>query len=196
MANKISISNLALNHIGATNIQSFEENTKPAITLRAVYENVVEAVLRDHNWSFARKIVDLAETTDEIDGYDFAYAYPSDCIEARYIYDPSDRRNREIEFIVGADANLSKNLILTDQCEAKLVYTARVTNSGLFDGLFVDALAFRLAADLAVPLKGKLDLQRSYMQQYNFFIENAKATSSNENFEDPDDSSSFTDARN
>ena len=84
---------------------------------------------------------------------------------------------------------------LTNQEQAELVYTAKVNNTGLYDTLFVDALAFRLAADLALPIKGKLDLQRAYIQQYFAFISNAKAKSANESNEAPDDSSSFTDAR-
>lgn len=196
MANQIEICNVALSRVGAGSIQSLTEATREARACRTHYELARDAALRDHDWPFARKRADLAVLTETVDDWDYVYQYPADCVAARLILnvasvDPKDR----IPFEVGVNAAKSSRVILTDEEDAILVYTALVSNTVVYDALFVDALAWRLAAELAVPLRAETSLQQTFLRQYLLQLGSAKETGSNEKYEAPILSSSFADAR-
>ena len=102
MASEIDICNLALSHVGGRPIESFTEGTKEAIECGRFYAFDRDAVLEDHNWNFARKRLDLALTSDEVSGWTYSYAWPTDCLAPRRIYNPKgDRSNSN----AGQDAN-------------------------------------------------------------------------------------------
>jgi hypothetical protein len=196
MANQIEICNVALSRVGAGSIQALTEATREARACRTHYEMARDATLRDHDWQFARKRVVLALLSEAFDGWTYGYAYPADCIAARSILneastDPADA----IAYEVGVNAAKSAKVVLTEQEDAILVYTALVTNTSIYDASFVDALAWRLASELAVPLRADTALQDGFMKKYLMQLGSAKETGSNEQHVAPIASSSFSLAR-
>lgn len=177
--NKVMICNLALSHVGVSPINSVDDKTKQARECKLLYEHSVESALRDHAWGFASKRVTLALFATAQDGYAFAYQYPADCVAARKMLDSGGLESAS-PFVVAVSSALTEKLILTDQGEALLRYTARVTNENLFDPLFVDALAWRLASDLASPMRGDTSLQRTAWGVYQHILGRAKAQDGNE----------------
>jgi hypothetical protein len=70
--------------------------------------------------------------------------------------------------------------LITSFDDAALVYTRRITNPVRFSSAFTDALAFRLAAELALAIPGKTDLEQAMRQRYLLAIAHAKANARNE----------------
>tara|TARA_R110000803_G_C11989469_1_gene321878 strand:+ start:22791 stop:23387 length:597 start_codon:yes stop_codon:yes gene_type:complete len=198
MSSEVSICNLTLSNIGVHTIDSISGLDLPpeAAACKLHYYPARDAVLRDFNWSFAKRIGTLAATTEEVLGWAYAYQYPTDCLKARGIYNPSSKLAADaIPFDTSANAALNNQLVLTDHAEAVLIYTARVTDTNLFDSLFLEAFTLKLGSALAMPLKGDLALKQGLLQEYLKFIESAKTGSANESFVKPTTDNSFLRSR-
>lgn len=194
MASSIDICNLALAHIGASSISSFNEQSKSAIECNRFYEHSKKTALRDHKWNFATKEVELALLTETYLGFDYAYAYPIDCLVVQKIYNAYSK-SKKIQYSVRASNDNSNRVILTNEVAPNIIYTSNIENTNLFDSLFVDVFTWRLAIDLAQPIKGDLKLQEACLQSYVILINQAKAVDSNEDFESPNDDNVFVEAR-
>ena len=209
MASEVQICQLALSHIGSYKIDSLSESSKEAEECNRLYPFVRDAVLEDLPWNFASKRATLAPLTEEFAGWDFAYAYPSDCIYALEIYDDSHAaagayydadtelyvKKGKVAFTSGVNAALTQRVILTDKEDAILIYTARVVNPTLFSSLFIKAVSYYLAGELALPLLGDPNIQASMESKYLAIKGLAEASNANEGHEDPTDDNTFVSAR-
>lgn len=89
----IRATNLALTKIGVSKtITSLSESTREAMTAQVLYPHEFKACLRQHPWPFATKYANLLTVTDggtsvaAVNGdWQYAYAYPADCLFARRI---------------------------------------------------------------------------------------------------------------
>lgn len=209
MASEVQICQLALSHIGSYKIDSLTEASKEAEECARLYPFVRDAVLEDMPWSFASKRATLAALSEEYPGWDFAYAYPSDCIYPIEIYDDSHAaagayydeetelyvKKGKVAFVTGVNAALSQRIVLTNKEDAILIYTARVTNPTLFSSMFIKAVSYYLAGELALPLLGDLKVQASMEKKYTALQGEAQALNANEGHEDPTDDNTFVAAR-
>ncbi len=196
MASAIEICNLALNHIGANSIQSFDSPTKEARTCKLLYATLRDETLSDHDWNFARKRISLALSTEEFSEWSYAYQWPTDCLVIRKIVNTSSSDSVDrTPYEVGANSGGNRKLILCDAENAELVYTARIEDANMYDTLFIKALSYRLAMDLAQPLRGKPEIRNLMYQSYAIQISTAKAVSGNQGQQNPDNSNAFTKAR-
>jgi hypothetical protein len=194
--NRVEICNVGLSRIGALTISSLTQASREARMCNVFYEPSRDATLADLDWNFARKQDLLAELTEEIDGWDFIYRYPSDCITAREIYNPSKVYDEDkVEFEVGASSSGDYRIILTDLEDAQLIYTKKVDNEVLFDPIFCDALAWKMGMELAMPLRSDDKIQAACARGYALAIGSAKNRSSKEKASTPNQSSSFARSR-
>ena len=86
-------------------------------------------------------------------------------------------------------------MIHTDQPEAACRFTFKVQDSTFFDPQFADALAWRLAMDLALPLSSKPDLQQFAAQQYQMALTLAEGSAFEESQDDVEPESEFITVR-
>jgi hypothetical protein len=155
MTSQVDIANRALTKLGAARIISFGDDNKQARAVSSMFDIVRDAELRSHIWSFSVKRASLAALVSTPDwGYSFEYELPSDCLRLIQVNDvyngPSmdDYRNAPT-----ADYSLEGRKILTDfDSPLKIRYIARQTDTTQWDSLFVEALACRLAMELAEDL--------------------------------------------
>jgi len=153
-----------------------------------------QAVLRDHQWGFATRSVTLAAVTaTDYVGWDYAYTYPIDALYASRLYNSAS--DDEINYTIEANEGLNKKYILTNEPNAVLIYVADAKEENLFDSLFVEALSFRIASAIIVPLKGDMALLQTMNQAYGMAIAKAKASDSNEGFKEPNTDSSLLSSR-
>jgi len=200
---EVKICNLALSHIGAASINALTENTVVAEACNLHYEPTRDAVLRDHAWGFARKRQILALLPETFSGFEFAYAYPIDCMSAIEIFrfdgnssgtgiiDPRELSAinvPKVAFETSVNDDLNQEIILTDKADAELIYTAKITTPALFDPIFVEALSFALAVKLAQPLKADRAIRDDVKRDYLRIVERAKAVNANETFQKTDES--------
>lgn len=196
----VQICNLALAAIGTrSTIADLNEGSTEANACRVQYSVALDAVLQAAHWNFARKQIALTLLGDASLGdavpapWAYAYAVPSDMCQARYIL-PSiatgvgtpfmpGLQSPAIRFLISSDVDsrdLPRTVVLTNQPQATLVYTARITNVALFDGQFADAFANYLGARLAIPLTGDRAKARDAFQMAQVLTQAAATSNGNE----------------
>ncbi len=165
------VCNLGLVAIGNTQlIDELNDPTPAARVAKAVYANARDATLERVEWKFATRRRTLAMLVDadtdpdsELvhDGWRFVYGLPPDCIAPRRIVVPGMRApppRLRIPFEIEASDSSGKVdglVLLTDQPEAELLYTARVMAPALFTALFAEALSWMLASKFALAIQKK-----------------------------------------
>jgi hypothetical protein len=192
----LEICNMALGHIFRPPIQSLDDNnSREAKECKRQYPTLRDLTLAAFPWGFATKQATLALLTDEPYGdWEYAYAYPSDCITIRKIYNIAGD-DEPIEYELAAAPSLTYRMILTSYPEAELVYTARVTDPNMFDPIFAVALSWRLAADLSVALKGSPDVQQAAYRMFEQVLSSAQQRSAREQYKKESNESDFSRSR-
>ena len=133
MATEVSICSNALRRLGDDPITSLTDDTERARLCNAFYADARDACLRSHPWNFAITRASLAQlSATPVYGFDYQFALPTDPFCLRVLA-------MEFEDYVFKVENLSTQgrVLLTDQETAKIIYIARVTDTTLFDSLFV-----------------------------------------------------------
>lgn len=194
MFSDIEICNIALGRIGVSQkIESLTELSNEAAVLSTFIEQVREAVLRDFPWPFATKFLSLALVeSDPNDDWDYAYRYPIDCVKLRRIVNTAGRTDAtRIPFRLAHDAQ--GRLIWTDEENATVEYTARVTDPLLYDGIFASVFAWRLATEAATALTGgdAYKMGKRALEMYYLELEKARNEALNEEQSDEPPDSEF-----
>lgn len=198
---KVTICNLALGHLGADTISDITEQTTQAISCSLYYDIALGATLEAVDWSFARKERALALLTDEAENFtnwSYAYSYPADCVKALYIPIETVRNPQlesRIKFEISLRSDDAAKVILTDMGNAKLVYTARITNPNMFSSLFVEAFSYKLAGLLAFPVIRKSSVSQAMNQAAEYLMGQAAARNYNEGQRDDRPESTLVTAR-
>ena len=207
MASPVDACNLALSHIGGYSLSSLNDPTKEARECKRLYEPARDATLEAGDWGFARKTLVLALLASTRPGWKYVYAWPSDCVMPRRIYDParegadidpetlSSLSDDPIPFEIGVNDALNGRIILTNQINAIVVYTAKVTDANLYPPSFIDALSWRLAADLAIPIRSDSGLQQKMLAQFQTRVGQSGQISANAEHRRPNTVSSYKRAR-
>lgn len=198
MSSDVEICNIALSRVAYTQpIVSFTERSKAAELCRVFYSSLREQVLQAFPWPFAESIVALADIGSPAPGWAFRYRYPADCLKVRDIVQPGWRRalrsDQQTPFALGYDSG--GRVIHTDQPEAACRFTFKVEDSTFFDAQFADALSWRLAMELALPLSSKPDLQQFATQQFRQALTVAEGSAFQESQDDPEPESEFITVR-
>lgn len=184
-----AICNLALLRIGQREplIDSLtaDETTEAAIA-KVIWEPTRDAALEEFAWPFATRRSSLALSVVEHEAWDYVYALPSDCVAVRSIWGGQRviGADQRVPFAIEHDVTSGKSVLLTDQDEVSLVYTARITNVALYSASFVQALAWKLAAEFALAIPEKSRLAAGLEQKYLMEIRKAAASALNQQQED------------
>lgn len=169
MASVVTICNMALGNIGITQtIENIDDNNERSRVCKLYYETLRDQLVRRTQPNFAQTFVALAVVAgDPPPGWAYQYRYPTDCLFARLVTDENGARQAAdtlfqtdtvadpppTPFEVRADPSSSGRIIVTDQPEAVLWYTKRVTDTNDFDPEFTMGLSWALAAAIAIPMK-------------------------------------------
>ncbi len=188
---EIEICNLALLRLGQREINSLNESSNEASFCKRLYERVRVTVLTDHPWRFACKVQALSLIDAESPIWDYVYARPYDMLRA--IDMPRKQAmqygSEQIKYeIIG-------NTIHTNQADASLRYIYDIRDPNLFDSQFIDAFAWRLASDLAMPVTQRSEAQGAMLQGYRIALQSAMGVSASESRLDPIESTNLADSR-
>lgn len=177
---KIDIINLALTKLGESPIQSINEGSPAANAAKLLYDTVRRSVLRDYDWNFALKEIALSRFQNKGSKfYDYSYPLPADYIRA-------------IKLVNGSSFAVTGGALHTNSEEAVLLYIWDNDIEEEFDSKFVEALSYKLASELAMPVKGSPELMSSYSNAYYNLVKDAATESINERFEELDDNPYIT----
>jgi hypothetical protein len=195
MASQVDICNLALIHLGVKSILSIDEASTQAQKLKALWPTSLDSVLRDHPWNFATRTDSLAQISGEtLLNWNYVYQYPSNCVFLRKVLNSSTVEGHPEDF-KEVLSSLNTKAIAANIQPAYAEYTARVTDTSLFDAHFVKLLSYHLGATAAQSLTGKLDLAEKLMGIYGSVLGRAQQMNKNEGTEKAPKRSSYVEAR-
>lgn len=173
MTTQTEICNWALRKLGEARITDINEDSAAARMLKDLYALVRDAVLEDHPWNFAIVRASLAEnSTPPVwgngDGAGYRYSVPADFIRLVEVKD------EDIE-----DFAVEGGFIVSDIASELLIrYVARITDESRFSGLFKNALAARLAYEIAEPITQNNQKKEAMASDYADALRRAKRSDS------------------
>lgn len=153
----VAICNQALVKLGADRIDSLEENSRNAMICREILMPAHEGLLRLYPWNFALKEQGLPK-----DDQDTAFVLPQDCIKALWI-----NNNLRLKF------RIAGRRLFADVSAVNLTYIKQVYDPKLLDSAYIQALVYRLAADIAVPVSGNREVAALMEQLADKYLQQA-----------------------
>ena len=157
MDTDISICNLALSLLAGNRITSFTASVDDSVEAELCSDNYEQArdyTLEARDWTFARTRVELDKDTVAPDfGYGSKMELPEACLIARRVSSCSD-------FKTPIDYSKEGRWILCDWDTIYVAYTRKETDVTLFSPSFTQALAYRIASILAIPLTESKSLEK------------------------------------
>jgi hypothetical protein len=200
MTSTVDIANYALNSLGANNISSFDENSKPARLINQRYDSVRDSVFRAHPWNCLIRRIELAQETDTpAFGYAYQYALPTNpyCL-------------RVLEFSNGTLSYPQDNMfsntggpvfviegrkLLSDEGTVKIKYVARVTDPQEYDASLIDVLAAALAFEISYAITGSNTVKQMMAAEYSDKLKQATFVDGTEGAPQRLEASEFIEAR-
>lgn len=143
-ASKTSICNKALRKLGANPLMNVDtDNTKPATLCKASYDDVLQEVLRMHNWNFAvfRQSLVLDASGSPVYEFSNRFILPTIPIFIRLLSVEND-----IEF------RLENNFLLTNESSVNIRFIGKETDPNKYDSLFIECFAARLAYEIGYSI--------------------------------------------
>lgn len=169
MASQVEIVNRALIKLGAATISSMDQDNKSARAMTALWDTVRQAELAKRFWNFAITRANLAKLVDvPLNGFGSSYQLPVDFLKVveigDYYFPPS-----MTDYINSNDSvyAIEGTVINTDLGDPlSLRYIKDVKDTGLFNSLFVEVLASKLAYEACYEItqssQGRNDIGVDY----------------------------------
>lgn len=198
MASQVSICNQALGWLGANLITSLNDDNREAQLCKTNYPDIRDAVLEEREWTFCVRRISLSPTVLEpVYGYTNQFLLPPQVI--RILNLPDTRFGDTDDNLIGTglggvregpdqqpqlstfrvesleEPTATGIVILANVDSIFLRVIWRVTNIGLYSPMFIQCLAQRIAADLAIPLTQNRNLQRDMWALYQTKLNKASA---------------------
>lgn len=177
MSNDTAIANRALTKLGDQRVLSLLDDTNAGRTLNAMYVPVRDAELRRHRWKFAVKRDSLLALVDAPAwGYLYQFPLPADYLALVQVNDfyirPASKDKGPWSIERASDG--SGSVLLSDLvAPLKIRYVSRVTNAGLFDPLFAECLAAKLAVEACEALTQSSTKKETLLKEYQFALMDA-----------------------
>ena len=207
MASDVDICNAALGELGVSGLVTSlapPTGTAYATLCATLYPMARDSLLEMHTWTFATKRVSLALLSETPpNSWSYAYAAPTDALNFLAVLDPDatdDYSQGLVQYgnIAGiypqnvgvyttkpyeTETDASGNVIVyTNQTDAVLRYTGRVTDTTKFSPMFTESLVKLLKSKLAGPvIKGEEGRQEMKSALAEFGAIFGKATASDAN---------------
>lgn len=175
MTDYVSIANLAMSLLGEDDqLRSPDDDTHVGRTVAAVWDQVRRAAIRDHSWNFAMCRGELAAEALGTVPYPWGYAFPlpADCVRLIEVLNLSARSDYQLE---------GRSILTNSAGPLYLRYLTDVTETALWDDLFVQAFACRLAFQVADRITGDEKRKASSWSAYKAALSEAKRVDAREN---------------
>lgn len=171
MTSQVKLANRALTKIGSARITSLDEDSKAAATINSMFQDVLDAELRAHNWHFSKTRALLPKlSTPPLFGFSYAYQLPSDFLKLIQIgdfpiYPRADTRGL---------FSIEDGQLLTDiDAPLPLRYIKRVTDVNKLDALFAETFACRLAFESCEAITQSATKKQAASAEYADALKNA-----------------------
>lgn len=170
MLNETEICNRALAKIGERPIADLSDDTTAARACRAIYAVARDAELSAHAWMFATARASLpASATAPEWGWQRSFPLPSDCLRLLTVRGGDRPGLYELE---------NRAVVTNLPAPLRVRYVRRVTDSLSFDPMFVEALACRIALELAERITQSTSKRQLAQGEYRAAITAARQANS------------------
>jgi len=192
MASDVSIANRALTKLGADRILLLSDETQAARTINSMFYDVRDAEIRRYTWKFSIKRTSLSALVEAPAwGYAYQYPLPADYLGLIQVNELYVRpRDRKAPWSVEGG-----NLLCDFEAPIKVRYKARIDNPSLYDPLFVEVFACKLAMEACETLTQSNTKYDAAAQAYKFALSEAARQDALENPPEEFPWGSFLDAR-
>ncbi len=171
---EVSISNKALGWLGADRITNLDDPQTEAVIAKENYAEARDFVLADHDWPFAIKRFNLALSTEKpAFGYANKFLIPDEILRVISLneHDPAYSSGQTINT---SRWDVENGFIVSDDLTANVRAVARITETRLFSPGFVNCVAARMAADMALAVTSSSNREKSMEGKYQLFLRQAK----------------------
>jgi len=179
---KTGIANLALSNLGEARIQNLTDDNSRARACNARLDDCITTILRMHVWNSALERADLTSIDTPLFGWNYTFQLP-----ANYI--------RVVEVNPISRFMVEKKNILSNESSLKLLYVGVPTDINNLDSLLIEAIAMKLAIEIAETLTSKQGLKAELMQKYVIALQEARAANSHDRTPEHRERSSYLDAK-
>lgn len=174
MAGQVEVANVALGMIGEAPITSFLDDLETARTVNLRFPTVRDGILRAHFWNFAKKRQQLAQLSQApAFGFDVQFQLPADWLRMLAV-NPGQGGPHAItsqtDYVIEGS-----RLLVRGTDVARIIYISRVEDLTRWDALAIEALAARLASELAVSITQNRTLGAQLWQQYRDKLAEARS---------------------
>lgn len=182
MASDIDIASNALQMIGAGSISSFDDPGAGAAVAKALYEDLLTALLTDTYWRFAMKKQSLNQLSQTpLNEFQFAYQIPTDSLKIERIYPRIFYK-------------IYRDLIYTNASSIEIDYAFR-PDTTLLPSYFVLAFTYKLASEFSLAVTDKEGKAALYEGKHDKALAKAFAADAMQHPQTPIVDSPFTDVR-
>jgi hypothetical protein len=181
MSSEVSICNQALSWLGANLIISLDDATVEGQLCKANYSLLRDAVIEEGKWTFAtERFKLLPDTVSPVYGYSAKFRLPSTVfivIEAT-VYNAATNNHQGAQGANGvSDLNWRRegDFIVCNESQIYCKCIVQVIDPKKFTRMFTQALAARIAFELAVPLTESKAKEKTMGVKYLSYIDSALA---------------------
>jgi hypothetical protein len=168
---EVDLANMALTMLGQQPINDLTDNNNRANLVDKRLADVRDSVLRAHQWNCCIKRASLSkDATAPVWGFSGRYQLPTDFI--RIVSLENDAVEYRIE--AGNQGDTPELYIVTDSEDMNILYVANITDVSQMDSSLKQAVATRLAADIAVAVTGDTAQEAAMMQKYELLLMEAR----------------------
>lgn len=181
-----SICNSGLRKIGAARIIGLSDTSKNGMLCNEAYDELRKELLSSHPWNFASKrSASLAEVATQPKwGFDHAYQLPNDCL-----------RVFKTNLLFDEDYKIEDDKLLTNSNSVQILYAVDLEDAGKFRPYFVNAFAWRIAAELAYAITQSASVAAECGNQFKGAMSLARSMDAQEGRPDAFNASTWLNAR-
>lgn len=151
---KLEIINRALTKLGANTISSLDEKSIEAETAVMTYEESLCSILSEIDWNFALKEAVLTPAKKESKWRKGNYfSLPADVISIAEV-STSEPWRQEGSYIFAQSSDFA------------IVYVSKCTNESIYPSYFIDALVYKLCADMCYKITNSSEKAAQFLDLY------------------------------
>lgn len=199
--NRVDICNSALieAHQDAT-ISNIDEKSVEAERCKRIYDVTRRELLSMYPWTFAKKYVKLARVKEDVEGFKYAYKYPTEALRINdiYINEEAFKARTFIPFDL-ADAKIAmvdgEKCVCCDYSEPWVSENIDVENESLFSQNFCRLFYLYLALKISKMAGTKQEVRSEIIGEINEQLSITATVSNREDLEPKDLKNFYVDVR-
>jgi hypothetical protein len=159
MVSEVSIANQALSWLAVEPITSLDDNDRTSQWMRLNYPFLRDAVMEERNWTFATDRATSTVADQDAWGDMFVHPIPISWQSVYRVYRTINKGPQTGGNQISEGWRMEGGNVLSYDETVYMWGMMRLTDTGAFSSLFVQALAARIAADACVPFTENRALQ-------------------------------------